>query len=397
MQLTLQFKNVHHQSSTMNIRRLLSKSTSCLMDLYSRRLYDHVFDVEYTAAAKFLAKHPQPELSQADKVAIDSYWKQFGILFPDYSWQQMFYGVTGMHDPRFIPDFIAFAPICEYYNDKSSIAGWEDKNLFDHLVPAIKFPPVLAHIYKGNVYDKDWNIFVDDNLDQLCDSIFEQIKDDHSLIIKATKATQTGKGVKLISVEKPDDIKTAIINNRHSDNVVQRRIQQSAFMSQFCSTAVNIFRIITWRHQGKIEVLSASIRYGVEGHFTDVAFIKGEEIVNTVGVNNDGTVNSRFVSLRGNAEPPEHFNQPMVPNYDKIIDMAKQGHKNLFPFDFVGWDITLDQDDIPVCIEFNVRRPGTIVYQFANGPMAGELTDEFLSFLNKDGNLEKYIPKKYRI
>ena len=381
----------------MIIRRQLADLFTNMMDSYSNIMYNHRFDVDYKSAARFLAKNPQPELSQQDKDAIDNYWKKFGIKYPDYTWFQMFYGVTGMHDPRFIPDIFAYPPIFTHYNDKSCIAAWEDKNLFDQLIPAIKFPPVLAHIYKGNVYDKQWNYYSDDRLQQLCDSIFEEIRDHHSFILKPTKATHAGKNVRLITVDKPEDIMTAITQSRKFDCILQHRLQQSAFMEQFCSTSVNIFRVVTWRHKGKIEVLTVGIRYGLEGHHTDITYIDGEEIMNAVGVNHDGTVNKRFVTLSGNSHMPEHFHQEKIPNFDAVIDMAKRGHHYLHPFDVVGWDITLDQDNNPICIEYNLNRPGTKIYQFANGPLAGDLTDEFLGFLLRDDNLKKKFPAKYRI
>jgi len=378
----------------MIIRRQLSDLFNNMMVSYSKHMYNHRFDVDYKSAARFLAKHPQPELSQEDKDAIDQYWRKFGIKHPDYSWYQMFYGVTGIHDPRFIPDIFAYPPILNYYNDKSSILGWEDKNLFDQLIPAIKFPPVLAHIYKGNVYDKQWNYYSDDRLQQLCDSIFEEISDHHSLILKPTKATHAGKNVRLITVDKPEDVMTAITQSRKFDCILQHRLRQCDFMAQFCSTSINIFRVVTWRHKGKIEVLSTSIRYGIEGHHTDVAYVNGEEIVNTVGVNRDGTVNERFVSFRGHGEKPEHFNQVKIPNFEAVIDMAKLGHQYLHPFGIVAWDITIDQDNQPVCIEYNLNRPGTKLYQFANGPLAGDLADESISFLLRDGTHERYFTAK---
>ena len=381
----------------MNIRRLLSRSTSCVMDLYSRLMYSRSFDAEYRDAGTFLAQHPQPELSQADKDEIDSYWRQFGIRFPDHSWHQMFYGVTGIHDPRFIPDCIAFPPIYRHYNDRECIVGWDDKNLYDRLVPNITFPQVLAHIYKGKAYDKDWHYCAPDDLDHVAASIFNETGASHSIIIKATRGSQAGKGVRVIEVNSPDEVKALILHNLDHDYVLQQRLVQSEFMSQFCSTSVNIFRIMTWRHQGEIKVLSTSIRYGVEGFFTDVVYIKGEEIVHTVGVNDDGTVNERFISLRGREEKPEHYHDRHIPNYQAVIDMAKRGHEMLLPFDLVGWDITLDQDNYPVCIEYNISRPGTQLYQFANGPFAGALTDEFLAFLKQENNLKRFIPAKYRI
>ena len=381
----------------MSIKRLLSNLVIGAMDSYSKHMYNHTFDVEYKAAARFLAKHPQPELSQADKDEIDRYWRKFGFKYPDYTWFQMFYGVSDIHDPRFIPDFLAWPPIYWHYNDKTCFAGWVDKNLATHLVPNIKFTTDLAHIYRGKVYDKDWNYCPNEHLPELCNSIYEEIKNDNMFVLKQTRSTSEAKGVKFIEIEKPEDILTAITQNITPDHVLQRCIRQSSFMSQFCESSINVFRVNTWRHNGKIEVLpSTTLRYGVEGVHTDVTFINGEHTAYSVGINPDGTLNNKFVALSGKSQAPKNFKDPVIPNYEAILDMAKRGHESLFPFDFVGWDIALDQDNNPVCIEYNLYRPGTTIYQYANGPLAGEFTDELLSFLNEGDNLERFIPKKYR-
>jgi hypothetical protein len=61
-------------------------------------------------------------------------------------------------------------------------------------------------------------------------------------------------------------------------------------------------------------------------------------------------------------------------------------------FDVVGWDVTVDSDSRVICIEYNIKYPGTIIYQFAHGPFAGEKTNEFLSFLTSEENT-RFIPK----
>jgi len=380
----------------MSIRRLLSRMTTGAMDFYSQRMYVHTFDVEYRAAATFLKRHPQPGLSQGDKEEIDRYWRQFGIKYPDYTWFEMYYGVTGIHDPRFIPDWLAWPPIYWHYNDKTCLAGWEDKNLAPHLIPDIAFPIDLVHIYRGKVYDKDWNYCAPDDIHRLSKDIFEEIQDDGCIVLKATRSTQASKGVKLLTVNSPEDIATAISNNLGVDHVLERFLKQSSFTMQFCTSSVNIFRVVTWRHQGRIDVLKVCVRYGIEGHNTDITYVNGQEILHAVGIDSEGMINGRFVSLDGNAPVPEHYHDPQVPNLEAVIAMAKRGHQSLYPFDLVGWDIALDQDNNPLCVEYNLFRPGTIVYQFTSGPLAGDLTDEFLEFLNMGDNLEKFIPKKYR-
>ena len=349
------------------------------------------------AASKFMKRFPQPELSIDDKKAIDEYWQQYGVKFNDYSWFQMYYGVTGLHDPRFIPDSIARFALFKYYNDTPSIPGWDDKNLYETFLPDIRFPKTYAHIYHNEIYDHNWGYHSPDDLSDLSKSIFEQLGENKELVIKVCKGSYAGKGVRLIHVQTPDDITTVLTQNINGNFILQERLYQSDFMSQFCKSSINIFRVITWRHQGEIKVLSTSIRFGLEGHFTDVCFIDGEEIVNVVGVEKDGTVKEQYGSFRGLTDIKVDLHQRLSPNFDEIINMAKKGHEKLYPFGIVGWDITLDQDNKPVCIEYNVNAPGTTLYQYANGPFGGDYTEELMAFLHKKENVKKYIPKKYRI
>lgn len=348
-------------------------------------------------AASFLKRFPQPELTADDKKAIDEFWRTYGIRFKDYKWFQMYYGVTGIHDPRFIPDPIARFALFRHYNDERSIPGWDDKNLYDFFLPDIRFPKTLAHIYHNAIYDGDWKHCSQDRLSALSEKIFNDLGEEKEYVLKVTRGSYAGQGVKLLKATSPDDIKKTLAEHIDGNYIVQERLYQSDFLSQFCHSSVNIFRVITWRHQGEIKVLSTSIRFGLEGYFTDVCYIDGEEIVNVVGVEKDGTVKEQYGSFRGLTDISVDLHERKSPNFDAIIDMAKKGHERLHPFDIVGWDITPDKDNNPVCIEYNVSTPGTILYQYANGPFGGEHTEELLAFLLDKGNVKKYIPKKYRI
>ena len=108
--------------------------------------------VNYKIAASFLKKHAQPRLNSSEKTEIDEYWSQFGIKFPDYSWYEMFYGVTGIHSPKFIPDTLATYICYPYYNIRSHVGGWDDKNVYERLVPSATFPYSICHCINGNLY-----------------------------------------------------------------------------------------------------------------------------------------------------------------------------------------------------------------------------------------------------
>lgn len=381
----------------MSIRHYLKGIYSHLMGVPSRVADWVLLSGADRAASTFLKRFPQPELSDTDKRAIDDYWRQYGIRFKDYSWFQMYYGVTGMHDPRFIPDAIARFALFKHYNDLSAIPGWDDKNLYDTFLPDIRFPKTYARIYHDGIYDGEWKYFSADQLQQLGDMIFDEMGQDRELVIKAAKGSYAGKGVRLIKVNSPDDVKNLLTSNANGNFIVQQRLYQSDFMSQFCKSSVNIFRIITWRHQGEVKVLSSSIRFGLEGYFTDVCYIDGEEIVNVVGVEKDGTVKEQYGSFRGLTDITVDLHERISPRFNTIIEMAKKGHERLHPFGIVGWDFTLDRDNTPYCIEFNVNAPGTILYQYANGPFGGDYNDQLMAFLLDKDNVKKYIPKRFRI
>ena len=138
------------------------------------------------------------------------------------------------------------------------------------------------------------------------------------------------------------------------------------------------------------------VRYGIEGSPTDVAFVDGEEIVQVVGIGEDGRIYDRGFTMSGSRLDPV-VEDKQVPYWDKIKETVTRGHLQLHYFDLVGWDITLDEDGNVVCIEYNLIHPGSIIYQFAHGPLAGDQTDAFLSFLKDPANREKYLPAAARL
>ena len=60
-----------------------------------------LYEQEFVKA--FLRKYPQKELLKNDINEIQNYWKQYGIIWKDLCWFQMYYGVTKIKDPRFLP------------------------------------------------------------------------------------------------------------------------------------------------------------------------------------------------------------------------------------------------------------------------------------------------------
>lgn len=344
---------------------------------------------------RFLSKHKSLELSAQEKRDIDDYWADYGVRFPDYRWFEMYYKVTGIHDPRFIPDTFARFVLYPFYNDVRTYEGWVDKNFFEKFLGREHLPQTLCHKFNGHFYDAEWNYYDGHNLNSLAELIAEKAGD-NSFVIKATRDSCAGEGVKIVKFNNSQDIKDYLLDDSRVEYIIQKRLVQHSFFSQFNKSSVNILRIISWKHDGKVEILSVSVRFGIEGSSTDVAYVDGQEIVNVVGVDNKGRINNRWIGFGGNSKAIS-LDVKEIPIFSETLRVIREAHLRLPPFNLIGWDVTIDDKDNPIIIEYNVKRPGTILYQFANGPLAGDYTPSLLSFLQNRELSDKYLPKRYRL
>lgn len=368
--------------------KCIKKWLAKLKAIYS----DYLFLNQYSFASSFLKDNPQPDLDDVQKRRIDEYWKQFGIKYPDYTWFQMYYGVTGREDPRFIPNPILGYLLYPLYNNRKQVPGWDDKNMYEKLLPENYFPYAVLHCINGHLYTHDWSQVTDQDLELVSKRIFTEL-DNGEAVVKITRGSSAGKGVKVYRFSSFEELMLFIKKMDSENYIIQKKIVQNAFMKQFNQSSVNIIRIVSWRNGDGIEILSTSIRFGMKGSPTDVTYKNGQEIINAVGINKDGTVNERFVSLPETGAPTPVLSQTQIPNWDELISTVKKLHMLLYPFDIVGWDFTIGENGNLICIEYNIDWPGTIVYQFANGPFAGDFSDSFLSVLK---NKKKRIPRSFR-
>lgn len=355
---------------------------------------------DYSTAADFLKNQPANsiyQLTDSDKHEIDEYWAQYGVKFPDYTWFQMYYSVSGIHSPKFLINIFVLSSIYKYYNAQKEIHSWVDKNISEKLVHNVKFPDSLVHKINGRYYDDEYKPFDDteDGLKRLSEKIFAKLNGETEVIVKESKDSRAGLGVKLIkNLHCADDVKNVLKENKSRNYIIQRKIMQHPFFDQFCSTSVNIIRFNSWHDKNEVKIFPATLRFGVEGSSTDITFVGGKEILNGVGIDEDGFINDKFRWLDGVVENHPIITDKQVPIWNELLNAVIEAHKELYHFDFVGWDFTVDRDCNPICIEFNVFQPGTILYQFTNGPMAGKYTDEFLAFLKKR---PEYIPQLFRL
>lgn len=342
---------------------------------------------------ELLKNNPQPDLTQDEKKEIKAYWAQFGIDIPDFAWFQYYYGMTGIKDPRFIPNYIYMCMLLPYYNVEELAPAWKDKNFFDHFLFDIPFPEAIIKNIRGR--------FVDAKNDELIDSSFvksflkKYLGD--SVIVKNTRDTAQGKSVKKYVLNTEADVDKLLDEwGEVEDYIIQKAVIQHPVLASFNESSVNIIRVNSLYYKGEVRILASAIRIGLKGKVTDVAFVNGVEIINAIGISPDGKFYPELVDQDGKRKKIE-LEYEKVPNWEAVVELVKKAHKKLYFFDLVAWDITVDAEGHPVCMEYNIKRPGCIFYQYTNGPFFGEYTDEALEFLKDKKNQEKYIPKWMRV
>lgn len=347
---------------------------------------------------KFVKQYHCPELTKEEKQAIDRYWAQFGIRFKDYSAHRMYYSVTGIHDPRFIPCALFSEAIISYMNDQSLVAAYSDKNMFSFYLPDMNFPTRIGSRRRNRYYDADGKCYGDQVTDEYVDQLYRRIRqeEDHAIIVKVAIGSYAGKGVRKIAIDSRETLKAALTDFDVPNLIMQTVVHQHPFFRQLNESSVNIIRCTTWRKGEEVHLFSPCIRYGISGSHTDVAFRNGVEIINCLGIRPDGRIFDYSIGLEGKKKPVD-VEDRYVPQWEQIVQKVCDEHRKMCYFDVVAWDITVNDRNEIVCIEYNIKRPGNTVYQYAHGPIAGDVTDQFLECLKDASVHRQLVPRSHRL
>ena len=380
----------------IQLKRIIGWGKRLLLDLRENRVYQND-----KTAQRFNKSHKCPELTEEEKKEIDQFWSTYNVKFQEYEWHRMYYTVTGIHDPRYIPVPFAERVLYRFYNKQDFVPAYADKNMFQLFLPSMCFPTSIGKRVNSRYYDKAGNYCGEELTQKYIDAVYDAFLEDcdgraNEIVIKDAVGSRQGRGVKKSAITSKESLNQLLSQSASENIVIQMAVQQHPFFAQFNEDSVNIIRITTWRKENEVYILSPCIRFGIKGSHTDVAYVNGTEIINAVKINRDGTISRKYVTLNGEwADLPDGINT-VVPEWESMLKYVKSNALALPYFDIVAWDITVDVNSKVVCIEYNLKWPGTIVYQYAHGPMAGDLTDDLLSFL-KDKNNAQLIPPCIRI
>lgn len=275
---------------------------------------------------------------------------------------------NGIASDRYMPMDVYFFYALPCLNRWDLRLAYTDKNLYDMLFPRVRQAKTVIKNINGIVYDGEGRILSLADAVRLCE------RESEDCIIKPTLDTCNGKGVGLLDASSVQ----AQLSMYGVNYIVQRKVCQHEKMAQLNASSLNSLRIFTYRTlAGEIRNLYTFLRFGGSGSVMDNASTGG----GYCKVFPDGRVEDRINRYKtlamGSLKRDKLLEDFYIPSYAAAVDAALEMHATLPYFDYIGWDIAIDTDGVPVLIEFNVlANIGSV--QVTHGPVFGEYLDEVM-------------------
>lgn len=313
------------------------------------------------------------DLTQEEIKEIHTYWAKYGVKINPI-FHKFYKRSRGSFDLNIIPDDIYYIYIDTYFNNWQAANILDNKTYYQWLFKDIPQPETIVYRQNSFWYDEAGNLIS-------LEKALKKIKEMEVAFIKKATDSEGGSGVKRITKKTDSEIILSYLTQIKNDLVVQKGMVQSPILSQFNETSVNTIRILTLlRKDGSVKICSTSLRMGVNGSYVDNASRGGV----TVGVQEDGSLNK--IGYNANGEKFEEHPTSKVkwggvklPNYEMVKSLVIESAKRYPISRLISWDIALDEKNLPVMIEANLKYGQLDFHQLNNGPIFGEETVEILS------------------
>ena len=322
---------------------------------------------------KLINEHniPYKKLSAEQKAEVRKIWGSNlrGIGFATH---ELVLSVTGRFDPYVCPELIFRTKIELAMNNFQLKFGFSDKNYFDKLAGGYPMPKTVVRNVNG--------VFLDENYATITkDEAIGIIADYDGVIVKPSIENGFGRSVKLYKNGEYGQIFTDF----KKDYLIQEVLKQHSTLSRLNKSSINVVRVVSLNINGKVSAVNCALRCGAEGAITDNFVTKDGRGMFIVGINPDGTLKKEAYHSCGEritvAPNGESFANIKLPNFEKALEMTTKIHEQLPHFGFIGFDVCFDEDGSPRIMELNFKGPGVLYYQYVNGALLGERTEEVIN------------------
>lgn len=324
-------------------------------------------------------------LSDTRKREIRDYYQGFGMKI-NTRWHEACYALNGTDSNRYLSEFLFYQYIEPHFNDIGLHRGFGDKNLYQIHFPGFSQPRTILRFMRNRFYDESYRVM---DADSAFDRLHEQSQ---PAIIKPSLKSGRGRNVRILSVE---NRKMYLNGNRvdladlirlyQSGFIVQELVNQHEALKALNSHSLNTIKLVTFRFNHDVIVLSAMLRTAADEYHLDSVNRGGL----FCGIDPEGFVKSvafdkSFEAHRLHPYSKVTFGDVKIPDFKRLKDSVCDMHKMNFYCDIASWDISVHRSGEPVLIETNLKNQGILLHQIVNGPLFGERTEEVLRNVFKD-------------
>lgn len=210
----------------------------------------------------------------------------------------------------------------------------------------------------GDFYDSEYQYINSDKA-------LEILSNYDNLVFKISIGSAHGKGVSLVNKSEYDKK----IGEYGNNYIVQEKIEQHENLAKFNASSVNILRITSLYWKENVYILGSILRVGAPGSFCDHTGYKNTT-PRIVKVDDSGNIVGKAISPDDGFIYNDLFGKEItgtIPKYKNIIDTIKHEHLKFTHHKIIGWDITVNSDNEPICLEFNTYCPGVVQTQMVCG------------------------------
>lgn len=313
---------------------------------------------------------PLVHLSSEQKRQVREIWGK-NVRGVGFATHELVLSVTGKFDPYVCPELIFRTKIELAMNNFQLKYGFSEKNYFDKLISGFPMPKTVVRNVNGVLLSEDYKPLSKGEANEI-------IARYDKLIVKPSIENGCGRSVKLY--EKTDYEK--IFTEFKKDYLIQEVLTQHESLSRLNESSINVVRVVSLNMNGVASPVNYTLRCGAEGAVTDNYITKDGLGMFVIGVNPDGSLKDTAYHSCGvkitKAPNGQKFSDIVIPNFKAALDMTSRIHEQLPHFGFIGFDVCFDADGSPRIMELNFRGPGVLYYQYANGALLGERTQEVI-------------------
>jgi hypothetical protein len=301
-------------------------------------------------------------------------------------WIKAYISISGKTSPCYIPEDVYYLGIEPRLNDYSLARAYADKNFYERFLIEFKevFVSSLLRKINGILYDSEFNLVNKEKISSIIES-------EEKFIIKPSLDSGGGRGVEIIDfIKKADSYKNheniLTLSSFNENFVLQGIINQHPFFAQFNTSSVNTVRLLAYRsvENNEVEVIQGVLRIGVSGSHVDNqasgGVACGFDLV--TGKLND-FVSNKYGKVFKNFNGIDFSEHRTILHLEEMKRIASLIASRYYYFRLLSFDFCMDKNNNVKLIELNTKNHEINFYQFNNGPLFGNYTDEILKYCYK--------------